>query len=79
MSHHVFQDCCAKTAEFITPALPDLAKAWKKWKAPKPKEKPAHPYLTRPLPRDFKTLDLYAKAMKRYKDTMPKHKKKVKK
>ena len=35
MSHATFQDCCAKTAEFITPALPALARAWKKWKGKK--------------------------------------------
>lgn len=35
MTHPQFQEMCCRTAEFITPALPDLAKAWKKWKAKK--------------------------------------------
>ncbi len=33
MSHPDFSDACARTAEFMTCALPDLARAWKKWKS----------------------------------------------
>lgn len=32
MTHPQFSESCARTAEFITAALPDLARAWKKWK-----------------------------------------------
>lgn len=28
-NHQQFADCCAKVAEFVTAALPDLQKAWK--------------------------------------------------
>jgi len=77
MDHEQFDECCHRTADFLTPALPDLARAWKKWNAPK--EKPAHPYLTRPFPRDYSTVAKYRKAMKRYNDTMPKPKNKAKK
>ena len=31
MPHNKFSDCCQKTAEFLAKALPDLARAWKKW------------------------------------------------
>jgi hypothetical protein len=34
-THVQFQEACCRTAEYITPALPVLAKAWKKWKAGK--------------------------------------------
>ena len=32
MTHAEFADVSAKTAECLTDALPDLGKAWKKWK-----------------------------------------------
>ena len=32
LTHPQFSDMCAKVAEFITTALPDLAAVWKKWK-----------------------------------------------
>jgi len=32
MEHEQFDECCHRAADFLTPALPDLAKAWKKWK-----------------------------------------------
>jgi hypothetical protein len=41
MSHQQFTEVCARTAEFITPALPKLSAAWKKWKKKKGKEKHA--------------------------------------
>lgn len=37
MTHEQFQDCCAKSAEFMTKALPDLAKAYDKWHKTKSK------------------------------------------
>ena len=33
LDHQQFADCCAKVAEFLAAALPDLAKAWKARKA----------------------------------------------
>lgn len=32
MTHPQFSEVCARSAFFISEALPDLAKAWKKWK-----------------------------------------------
>lgn len=34
-THPQFSDAIAKAAEFIAPALPDLAKAWAQWKKKK--------------------------------------------
>lgn len=32
LTHPEFSELCKRTAEFISDALPDLAKAWKEWK-----------------------------------------------
>lgn len=32
LDHRQFDECCCRTAGFLTRALPDLATAWKKWK-----------------------------------------------
>ena len=34
-NHPVFSDCCAKVAELITAAGPDIEKAWKIWRKKK--------------------------------------------
>jgi len=36
MNHEQFQNCSAKSAEFLTGCLPDLEIAWKKWHRVKP-------------------------------------------
>lgn len=33
--HTKFSECCAMTGDYLAAALPDLAKAWKKWQARK--------------------------------------------
>ena len=38
MRHTQFSDLCAKTSEYITACLPDLAVAWKKWRKGKKKK-----------------------------------------
>ena len=32
MTHVQFGECCARSAELLAKALPDLGKAWNKWK-----------------------------------------------
>lgn len=35
MNHPIFHDCCERSSEFMTSALPDLAKEWNRWKGKK--------------------------------------------
>jgi len=40
MNHMQFSECCCRSSELITPAIPVLAKAWNRWNADKKKTTP---------------------------------------
>jgi len=39
MDHIHFDNICAKVGDFLSECLPDLSRAWKEWKKPKPKKR----------------------------------------
>ena len=39
MNHEQFNECCCRAGDLLSSALPDLAKAWKKWKSDEKKKK----------------------------------------
>jgi hypothetical protein len=63
MSHMQFQEMCCRTAEFITPALPALAKAWEAWKKPALKKSSMQKY---PSPKDYPNDKDFKKAIRGY-------------